>query len=235
MSNARRFYIPFATVVLVALISLFGCGGDGEPITDGGGGGGGLTGGTAGGDGQYVISGTQTSFGFDWGVNGDATQSQLDQIKAGIEASGGGLWRATEGNLRFVDQNLYNQSAERNIVIVNSLGGSAGICHMQTSGTTRSYYIELVGVDFHQDVFLHEFCHGQFWKSSEEYDCAICVMGTHMVGNTVENYCYSGDCQTSTSSARDCWGNYITQKYSFNRTGNRPSASSAPNFTVYVH
>ena len=170
---------------------------------------------------------------FSWGTEFTATQAWMEakaeEIKTVFAPD---LWKATEGQLYFRTQTFTNGDAGAKVRYVNpsSHGFDAGASGSTTFGG-GTFYIRLAGLA-PSDTILHEFCHGQFNKLTEEYDCGVCVMGL-LNGTRRAHYCNANDCTTSHSNAACCWENFILKKYpSWTNTGRNPGA--APACTVII-
>ena len=172
-----------------------------------------------------------------WGTLFDATQSWIDAkantIKNEFAAA---LWKATEGQMYLKSQTFTNQNSSAKVRFVNpdswsmATVGSSAAADCTIGGGT--YYIRMSGLAA-SDAFLHEFCHGQFKKYGEAYECMICVMRqTYPETTQLSYYCNGSDCQASGTFSK-CWDNYILKAYSsWTNTGANPGA--APSCTVTI-
>lgn len=227
----RKINLLLLVVAACAVMPVF------SPACSGGTSGGGGGGGHANPDPQYVDVNSTSPFSYSWVELYNASDSWMNAAAERIRQCNVGLYKATEGHMRLGSQNLYRNRGDGNIIIENLdswniSGGGCGTCYTRTTTrgrtVTKEYYIVLCG-NFMPDIFLHEFCHGQFEKGGDEYLCTSCVMGTYMIGRMQElmRYCDAGNCLVTGIYSR-CWENWILQKYSgWGHTGADPGTPSA--------
>jgi hypothetical protein len=229
-NSSKRGMMHFFLLLAILALILYspGCGGGSKSSRSGGGGGG-----------TSTNTGTNTgnvgdaaAIDFTWGTKFNASQawleSKADKIKTDFAV---GMWIATEGQMYLNNQTFKNGHETGNVVYENEdswtlAGGSCGKC----SWATSPYRITLAG-KAPCDIFLHEFCHGQFVFHGEEYSCEICVMAPYNIdmGTNKQHYCDSADCMAGSY----CWDNYILKKYSgWSHTGAAPGAAPACNVTI---
>ncbi len=251
LAGIRLFAVLFLSLGFGVLISQSGCGGSGGGSgkkaavpgstntgtgtgtgTSSGPNGTGPTG-TGTNSGVYVNPReAESPFCFKWTTPVDADQAWLEMTADKIRECNVGLYKATEGQAQLGTQYLSDKSPKSNITIENLDSwlisyGAAGLCSkwVEPGVPYKTYRITLCG-KFKPDIFLHEFCHGQFEKSGEEYKCKICIMSPYDVDRKTQllHYCDSADCQVG-GEWGDCWGQFILKKYtSWTHTGKDPGS-----------
>jgi hypothetical protein len=169
---------------------------------------------------------------FNWGTSFNASQawmeSKADEMKTDYAP---GLWKATEGQMYLCNQTFTNGDSNARFLFQNAdswtIPGypAIGRCDIQVT-PFRLYFAGMAW----GDVFLHEFCHGEFVKHTEEYNCSICIMGKFKVGNITKkwHYCDESDCMANSY----CWP-YILKQYSdWVHTGKDPGSSPVCQVTI---
>ncbi len=168
-----------------------------------------------------------------WGTKFEASQAWLEAKAEVIKGDfAQGVWVSTEGQMYLRNQTLRNGRDENTRIRFDNPDGmytskgDAGVC----SPYPPPYKILLPG-GVPSDIFLHEFCHGQFVKHVEEYNCSPCIMGAYNISRKTQkwHYCGSDDCKSKSF----CWDDYMLKKYpDWTHTGRDPGPAPACVVTI---
>ncbi|TET33991.1 MAG: hypothetical protein E3J72_15475 [Planctomycetota bacterium] len=252
----RRLSLPLLVIAIISLACCsIACSKKGKSSK-----GGGTGSGTTGPNGTGTGTGSGTGTGdpgnakakdLVWGVQPDAPSSWLEATANQIRTEfATGVWKSTEGQMYLRTQVLKNNvdrgslwsnpqlyEADFDVVFTNLdsyfITGSNTI-NACSRPTSRGWLMGLPGkVPF--DLFLHEFCHGEFKKLPEEYSCDVCAMSDVVWDRPapLNRYCDNADCELPGTAAAGCWENFILKRYP-NWTHTRRDPGNHPTCTVEI-